>query len=66
MSLRSVYHHTHLSEQHESMHIVVSITMGDKIMYFNAPMNLIDIATIVFVTHFRLTSEARPVDNSIE
>ena len=40
--------------------------MGDKIMYFNAPMNLIGIATIVFVTHFRLTSEARPVDNSIE
>ena len=40
--------------------------MGGWIMSLIAPMDLIDITTIAWVTHFRSKSDSQPVDNDIE
>ena len=56
MLLRSVYYHPQVSEQHESIHIVVFVSMGGWMMHFIAPMERIDITIIAWVFHFVLTS----------
>ena len=35
-------------------------------VHFNAPMDLIDITTIVLRSHFKLKFDETPVDNNIE
>ena len=66
ISLWIVYRHPQVSEQHESNNIVVFISTGGGSMYFIATMNLIDITTIVLVTHFRMKPGMWPMDHVID
>ena len=50
MPLNSVYYHFLVSEHHEPIHIVVSISMGGWSMYFIAHMEFVDIATKALAT----------------
>ena len=63
--MRTVYHQHQVSEQHESIHIVISISMGGWSIHFMAPIDLIDISTISWVFHCGLITKVQSVDNTI-
>ena len=58
MPLRSVYHHPKVSEQHISIHIVITKSLDGWSTHFIAVMEIIEITKILFVTHFGLKSKA--------
>ena len=54
----SVYHHPKVSEQHISIHIVLTKSLDGSSKYFIELMEIIEITKILFVTHFGLKYKA--------